>query len=181
MHPLHRICQDGIKHGFCGFKFAKPTVKFDIFAPKKPILVIELECAKLIDKNEAIIDRLKELKVKSGMTAQQIAEKSKLPESTVTRIFSGKTANPTIASVIQMTKAMGGTAADIFDDTVKVDVVSEAPQVVVPQVDGKLYEEMISIYKDLLKIKDTRITTLLWFVGVLTAAFIAMAIIAIIL
>ena len=135
----------------------------------------------MLDKNEAIIDRLKELKVKSGMTAQQIAEKSKLPESTVTRIFSGKTANPTIASVIQMTKAMGGTAADIFDDTVKVDVVSEAPQVVVPQVDGKLYEEMISIYKDLLKIKDTRITTLLWFVGVLTAAFIAMAIIAIIL
>ena len=115
------------------------------------------------------------------MTAQQIAEKSKLPESTVTRIFSGKTANPTIASVIQMTKAMGGTAADIFDDTVKVDVVSEAPQVVVPQVDGKIYEEMINIYKDLLKVKDTRITTLLWFVGILTAAFIVMAIIAIIL
>lgn len=65
-----------------------------------------MECAKLIDKNEAIIDRLKELKVRS---------------------------------------------------------------------------EMINIYKDLLKIKDTRITTLLWFVGILAAAVIAMAIIAIIL
>jgi transcriptional regulator with XRE-family HTH domain len=141
----------------------------------------KMECAKLIDKNEAIVDRLKELKVKSGMTAGQIAEKSKLPESTVNRIFSGKTANPTIASVIQMAKAMGGKATDIFDDTLKVDVVSEAPQVVVPQVDAKLYDEMISIYKDLLKIKDTRITTLLWFVGVLTAALITVAILAVVL
>ena len=137
--------------------------------------------AKLIDKNEAIIDRLKALKVKSGMTTGQIAEKSKLPESTVSRIFSGKISNPSIASVIQMAKAMGGKATDIFDDTLTVDVVSEEPQVVVPQVDAKLYDEMISIYKDLLKTKDTRVTTLLWFVGVLTAALIAVSIIDVVL
>ncbi len=137
--------------------------------------------AKLIDKNEAIIDRLKALKVKSGMTTGQIAEKSKLPESTVSRIFSGKTSNPSIASVIQMAKAMGGKATDIFDDNLKVDVVSEEPQVVVPQVDAKLYDEVISIYKDLLKTKDTRITTLLCFVGVLTAALITVSIIAVVL
>lgn len=130
----------------------------------------------MIDKSEAIIDRLKELKVKSGMTSQQIAEKSKLPESTVTRIFSGKTANPTVTTVIAIAKAMGGTSADIFDDTVKVDVVSEAPQVVVPQVDEKLYNEIINIYKDLLKIKDRRITTLLAFVGVLIVALVLVAI-----
>lgn len=130
----------------------------------------------MIDRSEAIIDRLKELKVKSGMTAQQIAEKSKLPESTVTRIFSGKTSNPTVTTVIAIAKAMGGTSADIFDDTVKVDVVSEAPQVVVPQVDEKLYNEVINIYKDLLKIKDRRITTLFAFVGVLIVALVLVAI-----
>lgn len=134
----------------------------------------------MIDRSEAIIDRLKELKVKSGMTAQQIAEKSKLPESTVTRIFSGKTSNPTVTTVIAIAKAMGGTSADIFDDTVKVDVVSEAPQVVVPQVDEKLYNEVINIYKDLLKIKDRRITTLFAFVGVLIVALVAVTLIAII-
>ena len=134
----------------------------------------------MIDRSEAIIDRLKELKVKSGMTAQQIAEKSKLPESTVTRIFSGKTANPTVTTVIAIAKAMGGTSADIFDDTVKVDVVSEAPQVVVPQVDEKLYNEVINIYKDLLKIKDQRINTLFAFVGVLIVALVAVTLIAII-
>lgn len=134
----------------------------------------------MIDRSEAIIDRLKELKVKSGMTAQQIAEKSKLPESTVTRIFSGKTSNPTVTTVIAIAKAMGGTSADIFDDTVKVDVVSEAPQVVIPQVDEKLYNEVINIYKDLLKIKDQRINTLFVFVGVLIVALVAVTLIAII-
>ena len=129
----------------------------------------------MIDESVAIIDRLKALKVKSGMTSQQIAEKSGLPESTVTRIFSGKTPNPTIASIIQMAKAMGGTSADIFDDTMKVDVMTEEPQVVVPTVGEPLYNEIIGIYKDLLKVKDKRINTLLAFLGIATAALIALS------
>lgn len=134
----------------------------------------------MIDQNEAIIDRLKALKVKSGKTALQIAKDCNIPESTVTRIFSGKTPNPTVSTVIAMTRAMGGKAADIFDDTVKVDVVSEAPQVVVPQVDERLYNEIINIYKDLLKVKDRRITTLLVFVGVLIVALIGIILLKII-
>lgn len=130
----------------------------------------------MIDQNEAIIDRLKALKVKSGKTSLQIAKDCNIPESTVTRIFSGKTPNPTVSTVVAMTKAMGGTAADIFDDTIKVDVVSEAPQVVVPQVDERLYNEIINIYKDLLKIKDRRITTLLCFVGALIVALVVVSI-----
>ena len=130
----------------------------------------------MVDQNEAIIDRLKTLKVKSGMTSAQIAKACDIPESTVTRIFSGKTPNPTVTTVIAMWKAMGGTATDLFDDTVKIDVVSEAPQVVVPQVDERLYNEIISIYKDLLKIKDKRINTLLTFLAVLTAALIMLTV-----
>ena len=130
-------------------------------------------CAKLIDENVAIIDKLKAQKVKCGKTSQQIAKDSNLSESTVTRIFSGKTPNPTIAIVIAMWKAMGGTATELFDDTVKVDVVSESPQVVVPQVDERLYNEIIGIYRDLLKIKDRRITTLLVFVAVLILSLVA--------
>jgi transcriptional regulator with XRE-family HTH domain len=138
-----------------------------------------MECAKLIDENVAIIDKLKAQKVKCGLTAQQIARNSNLSESTVTRVLSGKTPNPTIAIVIAMWKAMGGTATELFDDTVKVDVVSEAPQVVVPQVDERLYNEIISIYKDLLKVKDRRITTLLVFLGVLIVALIGISLIKI--
>lgn len=133
-----------------------------------------------MDQSEAIIDRLKALKVKSGKTALQIAKDCNIPESTVTRIFSGKTPNPTVSTVVAMTRAMGGKASDIFDDTVKVDVVSEAPQVVVPQVDERLYNEIINIYKDLLKVKDRRINTLLAFLGVLTAALILLSVLFIV-
>ena len=131
----------------------------------------------MADENVAIVDKLKAQKVKCGKTSQQIAKDSNLSESTVARIFSGKTPNPTIAIVIAMWKAMGGTATELFDDTVKVDVVSEAPQVVVPQVDERLYNEIINIYKDLLKVKDRRITTLLAFVGVLMVALIVLSLI----
>lgn len=50
------------------------------------------------------------------MTNQQIAEKSNIPESTVARIFSGKTPNPTVTTVIAMARAMGGTAADFLSE-----------------------------------------------------------------
>ena len=68
-----------------------------------------------------MIEKLKQLKEKSHMTNQQIAEKSNIPESTVARIFSGKTPNPTIATVVSMARAMGGSVADFLneEDTAK--------------------------------------------------------------
>ena len=127
----------------------------------------------MVEENVSIINKLKEQKVKCGKSSQQIARDSNLSESTVARVFSGKTPNPTIAIVIAMWKAMGGTATELFDDNVKVDVVSEAPQVVVPQVDERLYNEIINIYKDLLKIKDRRITTLLAIICMLIVSLVA--------
>lgn len=63
-----------------------------------------------------MIEKLRQLKKKSHMTNQQISEKSNIPESTVARIFSGKTPNPTIATVISMARAMGGSVADLLID-----------------------------------------------------------------
>ena len=65
------------------------------------------------------------------MTNQQIAEKSNLPESTVARIFSGKTPNPTIATAVSMARAMGGSAADFMneeDEAATVRPSSSAPE-----------------------------------------------------
>jgi DNA-binding XRE family transcriptional regulator len=139
-----------------------------------------MECAKLIDENVAIVDKLKEQKVKCGKTSQQIAKDANLSESTVTRIFSGKTPNPTVAIVIALWKAMGGTATELFDDTVKVDVVAETPQVVVPQIDEKLYNQIIDIYKDQLKEKDKRITLLIGLVAALIVSLVAVCIVGLI-
>lgn len=64
-----------------------------------------------------MVEKLRQLKEKSHMTNQQIAGKSNIPESTVARIFSGKTPNPTVTTVIAMARAMGSSAADLLSET----------------------------------------------------------------
>ena len=64
-----------------------------------------------------MVEKLRQLKKESHMTNQQIAEKSNIPESTVARIFSGKTPNPTVTTVVSMARAMGSSASDLLDET----------------------------------------------------------------
>lgn len=63
------------------------------------------------------LDNLKELKKMSKMTSKQIAEKTNLPERTVSRIFSGETDHPRVDTVHIIVTALGGTLNDIFADT----------------------------------------------------------------
>ena len=51
---------------------------------------------------------LKELKEKSKLTTKQISDLSGIPESTISRILSGQTDNPTFDTVCALVKAMGG-------------------------------------------------------------------------
>ena len=132
-------------------------------------------CAKLTDEYIAIIDKMKSQRVKCGKSYLQLANETYLSESTVMRILTGKSTNPAISDVIALWKAMGGKATELFDDNMKVDVVSEAPQVVVPQIDERLYNEIMNIYKDLLKVKDKRITILLCIIGVMITALIVLS------
>ena len=113
----------------------------------------------MILQDKGFLERLRLLKDKSGMTTKQIAEKCDIPESTVTRIFSGKTPNPTIITVMAMTKAMGGTAADIFDDNAQVNTAPTVPQVVLTDIEQKNLE-ITELYKDIIKSKDKTIKLL---------------------
>ncbi len=115
--------------------------------------------AKMILQDKAFLERIRALKDKSGMTTKQIAEKCDVPESTVTRIFSGKTPNPTIITIMAMTKAMGGTAADIFDDNAQVNTAPAVPQVVLTDMERKNLE-ITELYKDIIKSKDKTIKLL---------------------
>lgn len=63
------------------------------------------------------LDNLKELKKKSGMSTKQIADKTKLPERTVSRILSGETDHPRVDTVYMIAVAIGCTLNDIFADT----------------------------------------------------------------
>lgn len=125
----------------------------------------------------AIIDKLKAQKLKCPKSYSQLAKEIDVSESTVMRILTGKSTNPAISDVIALWKAMGGKATELFDENIKVDVVSEAPQVVVPQIDERLYNEVIGIYKDMIKSKDKWIKILFGLVSGLVLFIIAIIII----
>lgn len=63
------------------------------------------------------LDNLKELKKQTGMTTKQIAEKTSLPERTVTRIFSGDTDNPYVDTLHRIVTTLGGSLDDILADS----------------------------------------------------------------
>ena len=137
----------------------------------------------MVDQTEPIIYKLQEkfaIYEKSGKHFPQLAKESGVSEVTTKRIINGVTQKPNISDVIKLWKAMGGTATELFDDTIKVDVVTETPQVVVPQIDEKLYNEIINIYRDLLKIKDKRISTLLCIIAGLIVSLVAVCIFAVV-
>lgn len=64
------------------------------------------------------LDNLKDLKKKSGMTTKQIADKTRLPERTINRIFAGETDHPYADTLDLIVKALGDfDLGDIFADT----------------------------------------------------------------
>jgi transcriptional regulator with XRE-family HTH domain len=69
-------------------------------------------------------ENLKDYKKKANLTIKQIAEKSNLPERTVSRIFSGDTDNPYMTTLIPIVNVLGGSLDDLFADT-KVVVSTE--------------------------------------------------------
>ena len=60
------------------------------------------------------LDNLKDLKKQSGMSAKQIADKTNLPERTVSRIFSGDTENPYMDTLRRIVDVLGGSLDDLF-------------------------------------------------------------------
>lgn len=79
------------------------------------------------------LQNLIELKKKSGLSTKQIAERTNLPERTVSRIFSGETEHPRIDTLHTIVTALGGTLNDIFADTnvvVATDKLVEVKEVV---------------------------------------------------
>ena len=75
------------------------------------------------------LDNLKELKKQTGMSTKQIAEKTNLPERTVSRIFSGETDHPYADTLDLIVKALGYDLGDIFADTKVVVATDELVEI----------------------------------------------------
>ena len=63
------------------------------------------------------LENLKELKKNKGMTCKQIADTTKIPESTIKRIFSGDTDDPYVSTIHRIVTVLGGSLDQILADT----------------------------------------------------------------
>lgn len=83
-------------------------------------------------------ERLQAMKNASGLTLQQISDKSGVPLTTVSRIMQGTTENPEFDIVCKLVRAMGGSLDELDEDKVR----AEAPEALT-----QLYERGIA-YRD---------------------------------
>ena len=63
------------------------------------------------------LENLKELKKAKGMSSNQIAKATKLPERTVSRIFSGDTPNPYVDTIYRIVAVLDGSLDDVLADS----------------------------------------------------------------
>ncbi len=80
---------------------------------------------------------LKKLKDECKLTTRQISALSGIPESTISRILSGQTDNPSFDTICALVKAMGGS----LDRLVGMHIDSEAKDIA-PII--KLYDKIIA-------------------------------------
>lgn len=98
------------------------------------------------------LDNLKELKKQSGMSAKQIAEKTNLPERTVSRIFSGDTENPYMDTLRRIVDVLGGSLDDLFVES-KVRVANTDLIALQTEYD-KLSSEASDLRAENVRLKD---------------------------
>lgn len=105
------------------------------------------------------LDNLKELKKAKGMTSKQIADATKIPESTIKRIFSGETSDPYVTTIHRIVIALGGSLDHILADTNAV-LSSESLVELKETVDViEASHDVISAENDMLKAKVSALST----------------------
>ena len=67
------------------------------------------------------LDKLNQMKKKSGMTTDEIAEKSKVPKGTLNKIFAGQTKDPQLGTIKAVVHCMGYTLDDLDDGSEKIE------------------------------------------------------------
>ena len=111
------------------------------------------------------LDNLKELKREKNMTTKQLAEKSGLPEQTVSRILSGHTPNPYIDTLDRFATALGCTIADILVGTKAVignvslsDLQSEIDRLTAERDSAIAERDLLVTSNTILKDKNTALS-----------------------
>jgi transcriptional regulator with XRE-family HTH domain len=101
------------------------------------------------------LDNLKELKKAKGMTSKQIADATKIPESTIKRIFAGDTPDPYVSTIHRIVVALGGSLDHVLADTNAV--LSTESIVEVKETVGlaEAERDLLAVENEMLKAKNT--------------------------
>ena len=105
------------------------------------------------------LDNLLELKKSKGMTSKQLADATKIPESTIKRIFAGDTDNPYVDTVRRIAIALDSSLDEIFAETKVVlatETLAEAKEIA-GVVEAE--RDLILVENEMLKAKNAALTT----------------------
>ncbi len=80
------------------------------------------------------LDRLREMKEKSGLTTKEIAEKSKIPIGTLNKIFAGQTEDPKLGTIQQLVHFFGYTLDDLDDSQFSKKELSHKENLTPPEM-----------------------------------------------
>jgi transcriptional regulator with XRE-family HTH domain len=105
------------------------------------------------------LENLQELKKKTGMSAKQIADKTKLPERTVSRIFAGETDHPYADTLDLIVKSMGYDLGDIFADTGVIVATTELVEIKENVDVVEAERDLVITENEMLKAKVAALTT----------------------
>jgi transcriptional regulator with XRE-family HTH domain len=105
------------------------------------------------------LDNLKELKKQTGMSTKQIAEKTNLPERTVTRIFAGETDHPYADTLDLIVKALGYDLGDIFADTKAIIATDTLVEIKENADIVEAERDLVATENDMLRAKVSALTT----------------------
>ena len=105
------------------------------------------------------LDNLKELKKNAKMTSKEIADATKIPESTIKRIFAGETDDPYVSTIHRIVVVLGGSLDHILADTNAVlstdNIVNVKETVDAVEAERKL----MAAENEMLKAKNAVLTT----------------------
>lgn len=104
------------------------------------------------------LDNLKELKKSSGMTMKQISDASKIPESTVKRVFAGDN-EPYASTLHRIVTVLGGSLDDILADTNVVISPQRLVEVKETAIVAEAERNAIAVKSDMLEAKVAVLTT----------------------
>jgi transcriptional regulator with XRE-family HTH domain len=105
------------------------------------------------------LDNLNELKKSKGMTLKQISDATKIPESTIKRVFAGDTIDPYVSTIHRIVIVLGGSLDHVLADTNAVlapESVAEAKEIADV---AEAQRDLIAIENDRLKAHNLALTT----------------------